>query len=160
MINAATRRYFAVMFKAIFSKQIEIEATAEEVWNILTNFPNYTAWNTFTKNTEIDFVPGGKVKLEVYFDPDKPPVIHRAQISKLQEGKMFAWRMNWGLLLKAERSQEVISRSGNRCVYQTIDMNKGLLAPVVQAFYGKKIERGFERLARDLKQEAEKKGHD
>jgi len=139
---------------AIFEKQIELNAPANKVWELLTDFPSYSTWNSFTPHAEVDFVVNGKVKLEVYFSPDSKPVIHRARISQLDPGRKFAWKMDWGFLLRAERSQEIFP-NGSGCTYKTTDVNTGLLAPLVQGFFAKKIQNGFDRLTTDLKKQAE-----
>ena len=45
--------------------EIEINSSAENVWNILTDFGGYEKWNPLIKNAEGEAKKGAKLKIEV-----------------------------------------------------------------------------------------------
>ena len=45
--------------------EIEINSTAENVWNILTDFGGYPKWNPLITNAEGEAIKGAKLKIEV-----------------------------------------------------------------------------------------------
>ena len=143
------------MFKVNFKAQTNIHSTPERIWQIITSNQQYQDWNTFTPYAEIEWDLGGKVILFVNMHPGKKPIVHRAHISILEKNRKVSWKMNWGFLLKAERTQSITELEDGYCVYYTDDVNAGLLAPIVNLLYGKKITEGFKSIARSLKIRAE-----
>ncbi|MBS4027465.1 MAG: SRPBCC domain-containing protein [Ignavibacteriales bacterium] len=45
--------------------EIEINSSAENVWNILTDFEGYEKWNPLITNAEGEAIKGAKLKIEV-----------------------------------------------------------------------------------------------
>ena len=136
-----------------------INAPREKVWEALTDVGSYAEWNPFTPITEVEWKLGSPVRQEVHMDlnPKGKAVIHKAELSVYKPGEMIGWKMKIGPLLWAERVQGLEAISENQTRYFTEDDNRGILAPVVGAFYGKKIEYGFNGMARALKERVEEK---
>ena len=44
---------------------IEIEATPERVWEVLTDFAAYSEWNPFIQTIEGDAAPGSKLEVRI-----------------------------------------------------------------------------------------------
>ncbi len=50
--------------KELYS-EIEIEATAEQVWQILTNFADFPQWNPFLRRASGEIEVGTKLEVEI-----------------------------------------------------------------------------------------------
>jgi hypothetical protein len=142
----------------VFATRVEIEASAERVWSILTDLDRYGDWNPFTVRIETDFVVGHPIVLHVSFDGEKP----RRQVEELRRwapGEELRWGMTIGpgWFFRAERVQRVEPLGSERCRYVSEDAFAGLFSPVVELLYGAKVQRGFDALGRALERHAE--GH-
>ncbi|MBF0280919.1 MAG: SRPBCC domain-containing protein [SAR324 cluster bacterium] len=51
---------------------IEIEASSQDTWHILTDFKNYPEWNTFVQKVEGDVSPGSVIQVRVQSGGDEP----------------------------------------------------------------------------------------
>jgi len=67
----------------------------------------------------------------------------------------MAWGLNWGILLKASRSQRLTAVREGVTKYENSDSIEGILSPVVHMLYGKWIKKGFEGIAKGLKKHVE-----
>ena len=140
---------------------IEIEAPAERVWELLTDLEGYARWNPFTPRVECDRVVGHPVLLHVQMRPGK---------IRLQPETLLRWEpgveLRWGLIVHpwvfaGERWQRVEALGPGRCRYSTGERFVGAFAWVVDLFYGRAVERGFEAVAvglRDACEQAEPGG--
>lgn len=138
----------------VWSEEVYIAASPEQVWSVLTDFPAYPEWNPFTSSVETSLEPGTPVKMRVHLSPPKS-IMQTETVEWAKPGEEIAWgivSMPW--LLRARRTQR-IRPEGEGCVYQTWDEFSGLARPLVIALMGKKMERGFNDVARALKQRCE-----
>ena len=136
--------------------EIEIDAPAERVFEILTDLDAYSEWNPFTPRVESTLLPGDPVHLHVRLLGRR--LSHRVEIvSSNQRPSKLCWGMQMGprFVLRAERCQTVTPVGGQRTRYVNEDRIHGWLAPVVMAIFGPAMQRGFEQVAVALKKRAE-----
>ena len=70
--------------------EIEIEATSEKVWSILTDFEKYPEWNPFIKRASGNVKKGGK--LEVFIEPPNVKgMVFKPTVKHVEEYKEFRW---------------------------------------------------------------------
>ncbi len=145
------------VLRADVGAEVEIDAPAERVWSILTDFDRYPEWNPFTVSVETRLRPGDPVVMDVRL-PGKRPSIRTEWVNRVEPGRRFWWGMNMlhRSLLTANRLQEVVPLDAGRCRYRTVDEMSGWLTPIVTRFYGESMRRGFESVAHALKARAEK----
>lgn len=141
----------------VFATRVEIEASAERVWAILTDLDAYPEWNPFTPRIETNFVIGDPIVLHVSFDGAKP----RRQVEVLRRwapGEQLCWGMNMGpaWFFRAERVQRVELLADDRCRYVSEDAFAGVFSPVVELSFGAKVQRGFDALGAALRRRAER----
>lgn len=87
------------------STEIEINAPAETVWTIFTDFDKYPEWNPFIKSVEGEVKQGMvfKVKLQ---QPDSKPMLFKPRCLKLDTKTRKGFElMNEKLKELAENSQ-------------------------------------------------------
>ena len=143
------------MFLKRYSSEIEIKATRDHVWSILTDNEKYYQWNTFTTSVDLNWEIGSKVKMKVNMKPGQKPINQTEYLCIYEAPNQIAWRMNWGFMLKAIRTQELVETQDEKVKYITIDTISGMLTPLVHLLYGKHIQNGFDRVAHELKTYAE-----
>ena len=144
------------LFKYSYKAEIEIEAKPEAIWKALKDLQSYHLWNPFTPKIETDWKLGSKVLLTVNMKKGSKAIIQTEYLTRLDPPYEFAWGMNWGFLLKAERVQKLVRSSDGKTKYFTEDIIHGLLSPIVHLIYGKSIQNGFEQVADSLKKYVER----
>jgi uncharacterized protein YndB with AHSA1/START domain len=138
------------------SAEIEIRAPIERVWKILVDFEGYPKWNPFTPRVESTLEIGAPIVLHVRMREGRE-LVRVEHISAVAEPT----RLCWGMcaisprLLAAERCQILTPLDVDRTHYRSVDTIRGLLAPLVERFYGRDLDRGFGAVASALKEYAE-----
>ncbi|MEW1635232.1 SRPBCC domain-containing protein [Streptomyces sp. NPDC093801] len=56
--------------------EITIDATPEEVWEVLTDLPRYCVWNPFIRQADGEVAPGERLRLTMYAESGKPTTFH------------------------------------------------------------------------------------
>lgn len=139
----------------IRSDPVTIEAPAETVWHVLTDFDSYGEWNPFTPSVEAELEIGAQVDMRVslgFFRLAQTEII-----CVVEPPTLLAWRTVIGApwLLSAVREQRLDALGGKSCRYATSDEFRGLLMPVVILLAGGFVRRGFNAVAGALKRRAE-----
>jgi len=143
------------LFHKSYHAEIEINAAKEKVWSILIDLENYSQWNEFTPQIKTDWQIGSEVLLTVQMKEGTKPLLQKEIMIRYNPKSDFSWGLNWGVFLKAERVQRLVEKD-NLTIYLTTDTISGPLTPIVDLLYGKKIQNGFERVAKGLKAYAER----
>lgn len=76
--------------KKVIDTSIIIEASAEQVWNFLTDFENYSNWNPFIKSINGQAHLNEKVEIEVH-PPASSPIVISPIITHYIESKKLCW---------------------------------------------------------------------
>jgi hypothetical protein len=141
---------------AVVRAEVEIEAPVERVWQTLTDLAHYSDWNPFTPRVESSLEPGTAVHLHVRLRRER--LAHRVEfVTAIEPPTRLCWGAQIGArsLLTAERCQVLTRLAGGRTRYVTEDVIRGLLTPVVMAFWGGPMRRGFGEVALALKARVE-----
>lgn len=136
--------------------EIEIDAPAERVFDILTDLDAYPQWNPFTPRVESTLRPGDPVHLYVRLRGER--LSHRVEyVSRNERPTSLCWGAAIGarFLLTAERCQTLTRIDERRTRYVNEDVLQGWLAPLAMRLYGPAMQRGFEAVAIALKKRAE-----
>ena len=136
--------------------EIEIDAPAERIFDILTDLPAYPEWNPFTPRVESTLRPGDPVHLYVRLRGER--LSHRVEVvTRNERPSRLCWgtTIGAGFLLRAERCQTLTSLDERRTRFVNEDVFHGWLAPLVMGTFGRAMQRGFESVASALKKRAE-----
>lgn len=130
-----------------------VNAPIQRVWEVLTDFPGYDAWNRFTYQVEIQTFEVGHeftfiVNLARYYQRRQ-----RERITRIEPPHIIAWSFPYDQnpLLNATRYQIMTPHDGNQTYYQTWETFTGGLAPFIKLTVIGMVQRGFEICARELK---------
>lgn len=139
----------------VYRAEVEIEAPAEQVWLVLTDFDAYGGWNTFTPKASGRLEVGAPIALEVILGGRSSRQVEH--IREIQAPSLLAWGMAWagGLIVRGERRQTVTPLGEGTSRYVTEDTISGLAEPMVRLLYGRHLEAGFRAMAEGLKTHAE-----
>ena len=145
----------AIFRYIVSSDSITIEAPAQRVWEILMDVERYGEWNPFTTRVDTSLEVGSPVDLYVTLGLFK--LKQPEQIQAVDPPSLLAWGMIMGArwLLVTRREQHLEALGETRCRYTTADAFTGVLTPLVVLLFGGLIRRGFNAMARALKERVE-----
>jgi hypothetical protein len=137
----------------------EIEAPAEHVWQILTDFARYPEWNPFIRR--IDGEPVRRAPLNLLIQPDGARARRfRPRIVTFRPPKELRWRARARLpgLFQGEHRfvVEHLGPERSRLIHE--QRVRGLVVPFLRAHLEAPVRRGFDAMNVALKQLAERRG--
>ena len=144
------------IFKKELTTEIEIEASAERVWDIFTDFDSYPEW------TGIFRYPRGHLdagrKLEVVITPrDSRGMTFRPMLLKAEARRELRWKGNLLLpgIFDGEHYFEIEEIGEGRVRFLHGEIFTGFLVPWLWRDLDTGTRSGFERFNRDLKKRVE-----
>ena len=134
---------------------IEIDATPERVWAILTDFASYPAWNPFIEFIRGEPVVGSKLEIRIA-PPDGKAMTFKPTVLNAEPGRELRWlgRVLFPRIFDGEHILQLEPLAGGRVRFVQAERFRGALVP----FLGKtldKTERGFTAMNEALKRRAE-----
>ena len=71
--------------------EIEIEASAETVWGVLTDFAAFPEWNPFMRSAAGELTQGEQIAVTMQ-PPGHRPSTFRPRLLSVDAGRSFRWR--------------------------------------------------------------------
>jgi hypothetical protein len=136
--------------------EIAIEATPDRVWEILTDFAAYPAWNAFIPCISGPGTVGSRLDLQM-----RPPggrgMQFRPTVLAAAPSQELRWLGQLGVpgLFDGEHRFLIEPLGTNRVRFVQEERFTGLLAPLVLRFIERGTRRGFEAMNHALKTRAE-----
>ncbi|WOC11643.1 SRPBCC domain-containing protein [Gordonia sp. MP11Mi] len=129
----------------VTDNSIEIDAPADVVWGVLTDFGAYHEWNPFQLDCSTTLTPGAPIDMKVNLGPGGP-MRQREFIDEVDNaGRWFTYRMKpapLGLVTSLRR-QSVVDLGGGRSRYDSHFEINGALSIVVKTLLGKALVTKF-----------------
>jgi hypothetical protein len=136
--------------------EIEIQASSDHVWEVLTDFTAYPGWNPFIVQAAGQPVAGSRLQLQMQL-PGRRPTTFRPTVLEATPTRRLRWLGH--LLVPGLFDGEhtfTIEPSGSGQVRLTQQEEfRGLLAPLILAFIAKPTEEGFHQMNQALKARVE-----
>jgi hypothetical protein len=131
--------------------EIEIEAPAERVWQILTDFKEYPRWNPFLVSVDGEAREGARLRAKAGAMTFRPVVLRAVP------GRELRWlgRIMLPGLFDGEHHFEVEPLEAQRVRFRQSERFRGVLVPLLWPFIGGSTLRGFEAMNVALKERAE-----
>jgi hypothetical protein len=152
--------YIAVYREAIMAKElntnIEIDAPAENVWNVLTDFSRYSQWNPLIRSISGEARQDGR--LEVFVQPPGGKgMTFRPIILAFRPGHELRWIGQLMLpgIFDGEHQFQIEPLGENRTRFVHREVFSGLLVPFLWGSIEKQTRQGFEEMNRALKTQVE-----
>lgn len=140
--------------------EIDIDAPAEKVWSIIIDLERYPQWNTFTPRMGVKQIVVGEEFLLDCQMTEKQLLRDEKEVFLAYEPERF--RVCWGTSrtkgrpgIKSFRWQICEPINDKRTHFVNYEEFHGILAPLVNLLYGKKLQSAFIRYCQDLKKHAE-----
>ncbi len=134
---------------------VEIDAPAERVWQIVSDFRSYPEWNPFIVRATGTPRVGERLDVTIVA-PGLKPASFRPRVLSLEPGRLIRWKGELKVpgLFDGRHALIVDPLDGGRSRFTTHEDVTGILLP----FAGKVMaasQQGFELMARAVKQRAE-----
>ena len=135
--------------------EIEIQASPEKVWQVLTDLDRYPEWNPFIHHAIGKAEVGGKV--DITFKSGSKEMTLHCTVIKAEPNKELRWRYHVGLpfLFKGEHSFVIEPVGENRVRFIDREVFTGLLVPLQAEDIDTNSRQGFEAMDKALKARTE-----
>lgn len=142
------------MFKNEIETSIKISATANKIWQELTNFNEYKNWNPSI--IDISGELGKNKTLKIVVKIDEKTMIFKPTVLECEENKELRWlgKIFLGGIFDGEHYFLIKENSDETCTFIQGEKFNGILIP----FFGKTFIntiKGFEKMNEELKKRAE-----
>ena len=141
--------------KELYS-EIEIDASAERVWGVLTDFASYPEWNPFIRSISGEPTTGERLEVRIE-PPGGRGMIFRPTVLKAEDNRELRWLGHLLVpgLFDGEHSLALQPLDEKRVRFIQREAFKGLLVPLLSRSLDNNTLRGFEEMNRALKERAE-----
>jgi len=137
--------------------QIEINASAERVWSVLTDFSSYARWNPFVRS--IEGVPKVGETLNVHIQPpgSRGMRFHPTVLAIVPKQE-FRWKGKLAIpgLFDGEHFFILEPKFDNGVVFRQGEVFSGLLVPMLRRSLDGATKQGFVAMNEALKREVER----
>jgi hypothetical protein len=136
--------------------EIEIDAPAERVWGVLTDFASYPQWNPFIRQISGELNIGGRLKVRLE-PPESRGITLRPKVLSAEPNHHLRWLGHLLVpgLFDGEHSLIIEALEENRVRFVQSEAFRGLLVPLFARSLNNNTRRGFEEMNRALKERAE-----
>jgi hypothetical protein len=148
--------HFTLPHMHLVEAHIEIRASAEQVWNLLTDFASYPRWNPFVRSIEGDLVVGRN--LSVFIQPSGSGGMHfRPTLLTVSPGRELRWKGKLLLsgLFDGEHYFKLEAAASGDVLFSQGENFTGLLVPIFRNSLDGATKQGFIAMNEALKREAE-----
>ena len=135
-----------------YSIGINIKATADKVWAIMTNAADFPRWNSTVKSIEGKIALGQTIKLVAVISPTRT---FNLNIIEFVPEKKMVWS-DGNAMFKGVRTYTVTPKPDGSTDFTMSEEYTGLMLPMIAGSLPDFIPT-FEQYASDLKKEAERK---
>jgi hypothetical protein len=136
--------------------EINIIATPEKVWKILTDFEKYPKWNPFIKSLTGQVAVGNKIK--VMLEPPKSKAMtFTPKILIYELNKELRWLGNllFPGLFDGEHRFELTDNGNGTTTFRQSEKFSGILVPLFKNMLDNNTTNGFKLMNQKLKELAE-----
>ncbi len=139
--------------------EIEIQASAERVWQLLTDFASFPQWNPFMHRASGEVKAGAR--LEVHIQPSGARgMTFKPTVLKAEPNRELRWLGHLLIpgLFDGEHILSIEPLAANRVRFVQREVFTGLLVPLFARGLDTDTRRGFEEMNQALKARAEQAG--
>ena len=145
------------MFDKSITSEIEIDAPAETIWAILSDFESYPKWSQFIKSIDGKSEVGAPLSVCIHCEGQKP-MTFAPQVQEMIPNVLLSWLGGmWGKkwLFLGEHFFNLTPIDENRTRLTHGENFSGWLLPLVWKAIGESTEKGFSHFNEALKKRAE-----
>lgn len=137
---------------------VEINASAERVWDFITAFEKYSDWCSFIRVVDGKAEKGATLSVDVY-PPTRSKSRYHPKITVLEPRRRLRWKGHMLLpgLLDVEHVFEIAPLQEERVLLTNREIFKGILVPFMFGSMELDTREGLENMNADMKEMLEKK---
>lgn len=137
--------------------EINIDATPDKVWGVLTSFDDYPYWNPFLKWLNGKVEENKKIEVRIT-PPDAKGMTFKPNVLKFEKNKTFRWLGHLLMpgLFDGEHIFELNDNGNGTTTFVQREQFKGVLVPLLKKMLDDNTRRGFEMMNEALKERVEK----
>lgn len=141
---------------AVYRTTFAVDASAERVWDVLTDFDRYPEWNPSLPSITGELQVGSTVSLTLGM-PGRPSPKVKAKFVDIVPGRRLTWHGNVGAdwVFAGDREFLIDPEADGTARFTHVEDVRGLLFPVFRAVMGSAIQRHHDALNAALKERAE-----
>ncbi len=138
------------------NSEIDVEASADEVWKILTNFEDYPEWNPFITSISGELKENSPIDVTIALPFSKSLTVP-LKIEQLVKGKEMIWsgKLLEPKILDSLHTFHIEAVDSGRTKFTQKERVGGLLLYPLLPFYKGMMERNFRKMNTALKNRAE-----
>jgi hypothetical protein len=136
---------------------IIIDAPAEKVWSILTDFESFDDWNPFIQVKKGKLETGAQLEVLLQL-PGRKAITMKPTVVKVEPVREFRWSGSMWVkgIFDWEHAFRIEELDENRSRLIQCERFKGVIAPLILHIIGEDVQKGFESMNLSLKKESEK----
>lgn len=136
--------------------QVLIKASPEKVWEVLTNFNKYTAWNPFIKSIKGNVNVGSKIIVRLE-PPEAKGMTFKPKVLAFDSQKEFRWlgHLLFPGLFDGEHKFELIDNHDGTTTFIQSEKFKGILVLLFKKMLDINTVNGFNLMNQKLKELSE-----
>ncbi len=148
--------YLAKVVTKELTTAIDISASPQMVWQILTDFPAYEQWNPFIRSISGTAVQGSQLTAYIH-PPGGQGMTFKPTVLIAEPEREFRWLGRFLVpgLFDGEHRFQIEAREDDQVRFIHSEKFSGLLVPLLATSLDTKVREGFEAMNQALKARAE-----
>jgi hypothetical protein len=141
---------------AVYRTTFAVDAPADRVWEVLTDFERYPEWNPSLPSIKGEPRLGSTVELTLGM-PGRPSPKVKAKLTDVVPNRRLVWDGNLGSdrIFAGHREFLIDPQPEGSVLFTHVEDVSGLLFPLFRAFMGSAIQRHHDGLNAAIKERAE-----
>jgi hypothetical protein len=143
----------------VIERAVDINASAQDVWAVLSDLEGFHAWNPFMTAAKGDFTVGARPQITMTL-PESKPMTFSPTVLEVVENSKVRWLGKLGVrgIFDGEHTLTIEPRVGGGVRFVNHERFSGLLVPFMGGTV-KKAEGAFDAMNQALKARAEAGPH-
>lgn len=139
--------------------EIDINATADEVWSVLTDFGSYPQWNPFITRAQGEIANGASLRVRIE-PPGGKGMTFSPKVIRAQPATELRWLGHLWIrgVFDGEHIFEIETREDEGVRFHHREQFSGILVPLLWRSLDTNARRGFELMNEALKRRVEQQG--
>ncbi len=139
------------------STEIKINASKEKIWQILTDFEQYSAWNPFIKQINGNVSVNEKITVKIQ-PPEAKEMTFKPKVLSYKKNQEFSWKGRLLLpgIFDGEHKFQLRDNLDGTTTFIHSEVFKGILVPFLKKNLDVNTRNGFVLMNEKLKELAEK----
>ena len=139
-------------FRQECATKIEVRATPQRIWSLLTNAADFPRWNSTVTRITGTIAQGERLALEV---PAAPGRTFRPRVTRLEPERTMVWSDGFAPMFKGVRTFTLEPHADGTTTFSMVEVFSGVMLPMIKRSLPD-FGPSFEAYATDLKREAER----